>query len=135
MTVTDMDHQNPFVVERHVPPPAMDAPDELLSSEMQRVAEHNSFAKLRYRTLKAKYQEEFRINLVNPEVAGLAKEINRGQAEHVAKKRAETSGLNRLAGVSADLGVSLPRSASRNESKIKAAEDLQTLLHQVKGES
>ena len=75
ITITDMKRENAFTVERTQEVPAMDAPPDLLAQEMGRIGDHMSYARTRYRTLKAKFSVPFRRGVPDNNTVTLGVEI------------------------------------------------------------
>lgn len=113
LSVTDMNRQNPFCVERTQEVPAMDAPAELLEQEFERIEAHMSYARVRYRTLKARFSVPFRRTVADHDAVMLGVEIAGHRNQHEARRteeKKERTRLNRLANA---LGTSVPARPKR----------------------
>jgi hypothetical protein len=120
LTVTDMNRKNAFCVELSPNVPAMDAPAELVEQEMERIAAHQSYACVRYRTLRAKYATPFRRPIVAPATAELGEQIGAGQARIAAQRDEEQRrqrGVRKRAG---ELGIraGLAENSERTQSAL-----------------
>ncbi len=126
LTVTDLNYDNAFCVERSQEVPAMDAPVDLLNHEMMRIEAHMSYARVRYRTLRAKFATPFRRVIVDAQTARLGNEI---QAQHATleKERRQTKKRQvRARKVYGRLNLTAPADAPPD--RIEAAERLEKLL-------
>jgi hypothetical protein len=122
LTVTDMNRENPFCVERSAPVPALDASDEIMAQEMRRVENHLAYSKTTYRVIKAKYQQEFRPNLVSQEVVELGRQIE-AQRGAIVERRQLRARTRRACGASANV---VP--ADGRPEQFEAMEELNRLL-------
>ncbi len=75
LTVTNMDRKNPFTIVRTQEVPAMDAPADLLAQEMERIAQHQSYPKARYKILKPLRPLAFRAVVADRETVELGAQI------------------------------------------------------------
>jgi hypothetical protein len=99
LTVTDMNRENAFLVERSQVLPAIGASRAMLAQELGRVESHLAPAKTLYRVIKSKHRMEFRQNIVTPQVVDLGRQIEtqsktisrkqdiQAQAERICRKR------------------------------------------------
>ena len=108
LAVTDLDRRNPFTVARAHDVPAMEAPEDLLKQEMSRLAGHQAFAKVRYRTLKAKFARPFRRNLVDAQTSELGREIEQQKAAVESGVKREQATLAKARKISRELGMPVP---------------------------
>jgi hypothetical protein len=69
LCVTDMNRENVFAVERAESVPALDATEEEMGEAMAQINAHGSYARERYRVVKAKLQPIFRTNAVSRDVS------------------------------------------------------------------
>jgi len=100
LCVSDMERRNVFAVERSQDVPAVDALEELLSTEQARVAAHQSYAKTYYRTLRSKFGGAFRINVVDRATGKLGQAIDaqsEAAREHIERRTSRLSGVQRKA--------------------------------------
>ena len=126
ITITDMKRENAFTVERTPEVPAMDAPPELLAQEMERANSHLSYARTRYRTLKAKFSVPFRGTVADADVVNLGVEITTQQ--NAAKERIVTEQKQQVRArkTFGRLGMNAPREIRPGQ--MEAAERLNQLL-------
>lgn len=113
LSVTDMNRENPFCIERTQEVPAMEAPAELLEQEFERINAHMSYARVRYRTLKARFSVPFRRAIADTKTVMLGVEIAEQQNQVEARRADEqkrTRRVNKLAGT---LGASVPTRPKR----------------------
>lgn len=125
LTVTDMQRQKPFTVARTQEVPAMDAPPELLAQELERIAQHNAFAKARYRILKPLKPIAFRgLPAIGP-AAELGAEIGAQRSAALHQLGEQTRLENKGRKVSIKLGASVARRAESIEDGQELAEILE----------
>jgi hypothetical protein len=129
LTVTDMQRQNPFCVARSQEVPAMDAPAEILETELARNETHQQYAKTRYRVLKSKFAIPFRRNFVSSEVAELGRTIETQTVAVKEQVKIESSRLSKARKVYRDLGAPIPQNIQR-AGTLENAERLQQLLNE-----
>lgn len=128
LCVTDDKRRNPFTVERAADVPAIDAPEDLLKDEMDRIAAHHKHAKAYYHTLRAKFAPQFRRNLVAAESAELGTEI-RQQTDAALAKRAEEGARNqRIERAARKLNMIVPPSVARRAGADEAVQRLGELM-------
>jgi hypothetical protein len=108
ITVTDMNRQNPFTIERTQEVPAMDAPPELLAQEMERINAHMSFARTRYRTLKAKFSVPFRRTIADHGTVSLGVEIAAQQTAVQARRVEKDQQQTRVRKIARANGIARP---------------------------
>ena len=128
LTVTDMNRENAFCVELSPAVPAMDAPTELLEQEMERIAAHQSYARVRYRMLRAKYAMPFRHAIVDRATAALGEQIQTRQAELEAVRGQEDRRQATARSLSRNLNMTLSAAAARRPETIPALRRLNELL-------
>jgi hypothetical protein len=128
LSVTDMNRENAFCIERSPDVPAMDAPAELLEQEMQRIAAHQSYARVRYRMLKTKYATPFRRAVVDRATAELGEQIAAGQSRLQTEHGQEEKRQAKASKVYSRLRMVAPENAARRPGMIEAAEQLDKLL-------
>jgi hypothetical protein len=128
LTVTDMNRENAFCVEVSPVVPAMDAPAELLEQEMERIAAHQSYARVRYRMLKAKYATPFRHAIVDRATAALGEQIQTQQAELQAVRGQEDRRQATVRTLSRNLKMTLSPAAARRPETAPALRRLNELL-------
>jgi hypothetical protein len=126
LTVTDLNHDNAFCVARSQEVPAMDAPSDLLNQEMMRIEAHLSYARVRYRTLRAKFATPFRRVIVDAQTAQLGNEIQAHQAALEIERRQAKQRQVRARKVYGQLNLTAPADAPPD--RIEAAERLGKLL-------
>lgn len=127
ITITDMNRENAFAVERSQDVPAMDASPDLLAQENGRISAHMGYGRTRYRMLKAKFSVPFRRALPDSDTVNLGVEIatqqNAVQTRHTEEKQKQTR-LRRHANA---LGVAVPerpRKAEQVEDGLKWEEEI-----------
>jgi len=130
LAVTDMKKENAFCVERSQSVPALDAPEELLAQETQRVADHMSYARTRYRVLKAKYDQDFRPLVVDRHTVELGQQIEGGRAEATARIKQKRDLQTRARKVYGGLGLDIPNAGDARPEQIEAAQRLANLLNE-----
>ena len=133
LSVTDMNRENPFCVERTQEVPAMDAPAELLEQEFKRIGDHMSYARVRYRTLKSKFATPFRRAIVDAETAELGKAITAGQARITEQRDQEQKQQTRLNKLATALGTRVsvrPRRLEKVEDGLEWEAQLRRELQQ-----
>jgi hypothetical protein len=128
LTVTDMNRKNAFCVARSQDVPAMDAPAELLEQEMERIAAHQSYARVRYRMLKSKYATPFRRVVMDEATAELGTQIEAGQAQLAAARNQDQRQQGKVRKLSRGLNMRVPELAARRPETAPALERLQELL-------
>ena len=130
LAVTDMDRKNPFCVERSQPVPALGASNEDLARESQRCGEHMSFAKTRYRVLRAKYDQEFRPNLVTPAAVRLGQEMEVQRSEVQGRQQSRAKAQR----VYGRLGMALPNGGECSPEQIAVGEKLYEKLNKPRNQ-
>lgn len=123
LAVTDMKRENPFCVPLAPPVPAIDASKEQMAEAMATVEDHMRPAKTRYRVLKAKYDQEFRINVVAPEVVELGQQIDTQKALVRSAQELQGRGRRALRGIN-----TLGQQRQMRPEEAQAAEELQRLI-------
>ncbi len=103
IVVTDLDQQNPFIVEKSQKVPGLGAPPDLLSQELRRAAQHNAPAKAYYRALRLEHDPNFRRVFATPETVKLGQEIeelqsrlNEEKKQAADRRRQEAALLRRI---------------------------------------
>jgi hypothetical protein len=126
LTITDMKRENPFCVERSQSVPAMDASGDIMGQELARVEDHMGFAKTKYRILKAKHDQEFRINIVSPQTVELGQQIEaqRGAVKTRQQRQAKAQRVYGQRGAVAPAGA--------RPEQIEAMEELNRLFQKEK---
>jgi hypothetical protein len=130
LTVTDMDRKSAFCIVRSPDVPAMDAPAELLEQEMERIAAHQSYARVRYRMLKTKHATPFRHTVVDRATAELGEQIEAGQSRLQAEHGQEEKRQARTRKLSRSLKMTLSPTAARRPETVGALERLSELMNQ-----
>jgi hypothetical protein len=133
LTVTDMNRENAFCVALSPALPAMDAPEtvpELWRQENERIAAHMSYARVRYRMLKAKHATPFRHTVVDRATAELGEKIKAGQSRVQAERGKEEKQLAKVRTLSRDLNMILTPTAERRTEAGPAMERLKELLNE-----
>lgn len=91
LCVTDMNRKDPYLVERAT---GVDyraaAGDPDLERELGKAAAHSIYPKARYHTLKAKFAQTFRRNIVDAETAQTAQVITQQREAMLAEQKQET---------------------------------------------
>ena len=129
LTVTDMNRENAFCVELSPAVPAMDAPAEVLEQEMERIAAHQSYARVRYRMLRAKYATPFRRAIVDRATAELGEQFQTRQAELEAARGQEEKRQATARTLSRNLKMTLSPAAARRPETVPALRRLNELLN------
>lgn len=125
--VTDMNGQNPYLVERSMPTPYLAEPgDPVLENELAKVHAHNSHLKARYHSLKAKFGLPFRRNMVDAQTAATGQEFNRLKRDYETKEREKTVARKSYS----KLGMSTPRDLRPGQAE--AAKELASILDKNK---
>jgi len=127
ITITDTNRENPFAVGRTQEVPAMDASEELLAQEMERINAHMSYGRTRYRTLKAKYSVPFRRTIADADTVNLGVEIATQQQATQERVAAEQKKQVRARKTFSRLGMNAPREIRPGQ--MEAAERLNELLN------
>jgi hypothetical protein len=133
LTVTDMNRENAFCVALSPALPAMDAPEsepELWREENERIAAHMSYARVRYRMLKAKYATPFRQAVVDRATAELGEQIAAGQSWLQTEHGQEEKRLSKARALSGKLKMTLSPTAARRPETVPALERLTELLNE-----
>jgi hypothetical protein len=130
LTVTDMNRENAFCVERSQDVPAMDAPEELLGQEMARIEAHQSYARVRYRMLKSKFATPFRRVIADAATAELGArfeaERSRVSAERSSQQRQQTKARKTFS----RLGMAVAAGRPLRPGQAEAAERLNSFLNE-----
>jgi len=122
LCVSDMERRNVFAVERSQEVPAVDAPEELLSTEQARIAAHQAPAKTYYRMLRSKFVPAFRHNLVDAATTDLGRQMH----EQTAAREQEQKQQSRARKTFDRLGMQSPRRIRPGQAE--AAARLEKLL-------
>ncbi len=130
LAVTDMNRENAFCVERSQDVPAMDAPAELIEQEMERIGAHQSYARVRYRTLKAKYATPFRKAVVDQPTAELGQTMlmQRQRIEDASSQAAKR--LTKVRTLGRSLNMIISPAAARRPETAPALKRLNELLNE-----
>lgn len=125
LSVTDMNRENPFCVERTQEVPAMDAPAELLEQEFGRINAHMSYARVRYRTLKARFSVPFRRTFADNKTVMLGVEISEQQNKIEARRADDQKRQTRVSKHARDLGIrpGLVENSDRSQSALDLMAD------------
>jgi hypothetical protein len=120
LSVTDMNRENAFCVERTQEVPAMDAPPELLEQEFERINEHMSYARVRYRTLKARFSVPFRRTFADNKTVMLGVEISEQQNKIEARRADDQKRQTRVSKRARDFGIrpGLVENSDRSQSAL-----------------
>jgi hypothetical protein len=86
LSVTDMNRENPICVVRTQEVPAMEAPADLLAQEMGKINAHLSYARTRYRILKARVTVPFRRTFADTNTVLLGVEMAEQQNKAIASR-------------------------------------------------
>jgi len=121
---TDLNSENPFVVNRETVVASHDPVDGTLSQALKENAEHNKYQKDLHRSLKPHYKSDFfqnlfRPNIVSPATLETAQEFKRQEAA-LESEKVEASDIRRAY---APLGMPPPRHGQSRE-RAEAAERL-----------
>jgi hypothetical protein len=135
LTVTDMNRENAFCVERSQDVPAMDCPEELLGQELARIEAHQSYARVRYRMLKSKFATPFRRVIADAATVELGTRINAEQTRVAAARSQEQRQQGKLRKLSRGLNMAISDRAARRPETAPALERLTELMNEVEEES
>jgi len=130
LTVTDMNRENAFCVELSPSVPAMEAPAELLEQELETIAAHQSYARVRYRMLRAKYATPFRRAVVDGATAELGEQIAAGESRLQAEHGQEEKRQAKARKLSRGLNMTLSPTAVRRPETVGALERLNELINE-----
>ena len=130
LTVTDMNRENAFCVVRSPDVPAMDAPAEVLEQEMERIAAHQSYGRVRYRMLKTKHATPFRHSIVDRATAELGEQIETGQSRLQAEHGQEEKRQAKARKLGRGLKMTLSPTAARRPETVGALERLNELINE-----
>jgi hypothetical protein len=128
LCVTDMNRQNPYLVERSTPVDFLAAPgDPVFEREIAKAASHSAYPRARYNVLKARFAPTFRRNLVDVETAETGQEFQRLRTEKLAEQKQVAAETGRARKSFNRLGMAAPRQlrAGQGESAARLAEILQ----------
>jgi hypothetical protein len=128
VTITDMNRENAFTVERSKGLSAMDATAEALAQEMERINAHMSYARTRYRTLKAKFSVPFRRPVADADTVNLGVEIATQQNAVQVRRAEQVKEQKRARKTFTKLGMNEPRLVRPGQ--IEAADRLHELLNE-----
>lgn len=129
LTVTDLNRQNPFCIARSQDVPAMEAPADLLDQELDRIEQHQAYAKARYRALKARYASPVRPMIADRATLELGAEIVQRRAAVELEQGKESRRLAKGAAVSRGIGLAISPEHLRRPGVVEAAEKLNDLLN------
>ena len=129
LTVTDLNRQNPFCVARSQDVPAMDAPADLLDQELDRIEQHQAYAKARYRTLKARHATPVRPMIADRAAIELGAEIGQRRAAVELEQSKDTRRLAKGAALSRGIGMGISDEHLRRPGVVEDAEQLNELLN------
>jgi hypothetical protein len=134
LPVTDLDRSNPFCVARSPGAPALDASPEEMAAAMECVEDHMSYARTRYRTLKAQYDQRFRINAVHRRDIALGQQIEAGRAAIETEQREVVTRAHRIAQLETELAKrgTDPASLGIDRNHPRAEEALQNALEALR---
>ncbi|HZV35040.1 MAG TPA: hypothetical protein VFB72_10750, partial [Verrucomicrobiae bacterium] len=135
LTVPDTRRENPFTVARSQDVPAMEAPAELMAQEMERINAHQSFARARYRVLKATYAQQFRPMIADRDATELGAHIDTQRTALETAQRQTRQLENKGRNAARKIGMALPAKAARRPESVEALEELTQLLDQKENES
>ena len=130
LTVTDMNRENAFCVSRSLEVPAMDAPVELLEQEFERIAAHQSYARVRYRMLRTKYATPFRRAIVDGATVELGRQIEAQEARLQIEQGREVKRQAKARAIGRNLNMTLSPTAARRPETAPALERLSELLNE-----
>ena len=134
LCVTDMNHKNPYLVERSSKVDFLAAPgDPVFEAETAKAAAHSSYPKTRYHVLKAKFAPTFRRNIVDAETAETAQQILTQRSAAIATQKQEAKERISAAKSFGRLGMVTPE--RQRPGQAAAAAELAQLLEESEGES
>lgn len=130
LTVTDMNRENAFCVERSQDVPAMDCPAELLGQEMARIEAHQSYARVRYRMLRSKFTMPFRRVIADAATAELGTRIEAEQSRVADARNREQRQQGKVLKAARGLNMVVTERAARRPETAPALERLSELLNE-----
>lgn len=109
LCVTDLNRQNPYLVERSTPVDFLAAPGDLVfEREIAKAASHSIYPRTRYNVLKARFEPTLRRNIVDVGTASTAQEMNRLRTEKVAEQKQVESERKKAGSNFRRLGMTMP---------------------------
>ena len=130
LCVTDLNRRNPYLVERSMKVDFLaEAGDLNFEREISRAASHSKYPKARFHTLKAKFEPNFRRNLVDRETAGLAQDIQQQRDTKIAEQKAEGAQQTKARKAFGRLGMAMPAAGRVRPEQVEAAAELSRLLN------
>jgi hypothetical protein len=105
LTVTDGQRKNAFCVARSQDVPAMEAPTEILAQETSRIAEHQAYAKARYRILKPKHAMSVRRMIADRQTIELGEQIGKQREAIESTQREAGSRIRKVHRLARELGL------------------------------
>jgi len=135
LAVTDMDRKNCFTVERSEDVPAMEAPEDVLSREMGRVAAHNGYARQRYRTLARIADLNARPTIMDQDTARLGREITEQREYILVERKARTKRVRAGRAAMNDLGLPTRPGEDFDQQRTEAARRMKQQLEQFSQEN
>jgi hypothetical protein len=133
LAVTDLGGKNPFVVERAILVPGMDAPPEILEQALEQNARHEAYRKALYRTVQSHFSASFRNQMFRPCYAH-HEAVELGQTMCEQRKAIETERNQKLKRfkkaqrLSKQLNIPVTPASLQNEETMRGLEKLNQLL-------
>lgn len=128
LTVTSLNRENPICVERTQEVPAMDAPADLLAQEMGRANEHLSYARTRYRILKARFSAPFRPMFGDATAVRLGTEMEQQEKRATAARSEQQQQQTKARKAFNRVGMNVPADRPLRPGQADAADRLAELL-------
>jgi len=138
LSVTDLNNENVFTVERATLVPAMDAPREILEKALRENAAHDAPRKDLYRVVRSRFSSAltsrmFMRNVVDQSTRELGESIQSGLSTARAQKELRQKRVSKVLRLADRTGIVLSPSDSRFEQKAEGAAELSELLGRDRG--
>jgi len=118
LCVTDMNRQNPYLVERADAVDFLAEPgDPVFEREIAKAASHSAYPRARFNVLKAKFAPTYRRNIVDVETAETAQEFNRLRTDKQAEQKQVSAETGRARKSFSRIGMTSPRKLRPGQSE------------------
>ena len=118
LCVTDMNRQNPYLVERADAVDFLAEPgDPVFEREIAKAASHSAYPRARFNVLKAKFASTYRRNIVDVETAETAQEFNRLRTDKQAEQKQVSAETGRARKSFSRIGMTSPRKLRPGQSE------------------
>jgi hypothetical protein len=115
LCVTDMNRQNPYLVERSTPVDFLADPgDPVFEREIARAASHSAYPRARYNVLKARFAPTFRRDMVDVETAGTGQEFQRLRTDKITEQKMRQSQRGQAQRFAQRTGIAVPEREQGN---------------------